>query len=652
MQEQHACGSAGGGDCGGSDWPQHGIMNDKQVQDDGEVSIDTSKMSEGKRAALEMSEAAREKFVQESFVSDLFLGKTNWSLVYPFPAQPEEDREKGQPFIDKLVAVLREHVDPDEIDRSGEVPREVFDKLAEIGAFGIKIKPEYDGLGLSQTNYLRSAIRFGSHCGSITTLLSAHQSIGVPQPLILAGTEEQKRKYLPRVATGEVSAFALTEESVGSDPAKMTTTATPSDDGEHYLINGKKLWCTNGTVAGLLVVMAKTPPKEIKGKMRDQITAFVVEADAPGVKVEHRCRFMGLRGIYNGVISFTDVKVPKENVIGAEGRGLKIALSTLNTGRLTIAGGCAGLGKRCVQIVQKWANERVQWGCPIGEHGAIADKIAQITAKTFAMEAVSLLTSRLVDLGKADIRLESAMCKMWNTETLWWILDQTMQIRSGRGYESESSLRERGDDGIGVERMFRDCRVNLIFEGSSEIMRLIIARDALDPHLKAAGAMIDSRADFMTRLKAACKAGCFYAAWYPGKWLPFDGSAGSGLDRRLARNTRRIGAYSRKLARELFHNMARYGSKFDTEQVQLARLVDIGTELFAMAVTCSYAQHVADTQPERHNAIDLADLFCREGFAKIDRLFLGARDNSDGDMRDFAKRVLGGDYDWLQQGIT
>ena len=247
----------------------------------------------------------------------------------------------------------------------------------------------------------------------LTALVSAHQSIGVPQPLLLFGTEEQKQKYLPRVARHEISAFALTESHAGSDPATMSLRADPTPDGSAFILNGEKLWCTNGLKAGVLVVMAKTRPKIVNGKERKQITAFIVDVDSPGLAMPHRCHFMGLRALYNGVVTFKDVRVPRENIIAGEGKGLKVALTTLNTGRLTIPAACVGLCKRLLEISRDWASKRVQWGVPIGQHYAIAGKIAEMAGNTFAMEAITFLTSALVDRKAGDLRIETAMCKMW-----------------------------------------------------------------------------------------------------------------------------------------------------------------------------------------------------------------------------------------------
>jgi alkylation response protein AidB-like acyl-CoA dehydrogenase len=595
--------------------------------------IDTSKMSDGQRAALELTEAAREQAEQLSFASRLFMG--SFDFPAEFPLQSTEDRDQGDAFLQKLEKLLREKVDPDEIDRTGEIPQEVIDALAKLGAFGIKISPEYGGLGLSQTNYCRAAMLLGSYCGNLTALISAHQSIGVPQPLILFGTEAQKRKYLPRVAKGEISAFALTETGAGSDPATLLTHAEPTAEGDAFILNGEKLWCTNGTKAGLLIVMAKTPPKAVNGRSKDQITAFIVERDWPGVEIKHRCRFMGLKALCNGVVTFKNVRVPRENILLAEGKGLRVALTTLNTGRLTLPAACVGLSKGCLEITRRWASERSQWGAAIGKHAAIADKLARMAANTFAMESMTLLAASMVDRDKhADVRLEAAMCKMWGTEVAWEIVNDAVQVRGGRGYETAASLKARGEEGVPLERFLRDCRINTIFEGSSEIMRLFIAREALDPHLKVSGAVLNSKLPMAVRFKAAIKAGFFYARWYSKQWLPVLGGN---------KHLRYAAKASRRLARSLFHAMVRKGPKLEREQLLLGRFVEIGTEIFAITATCLRARALLEREPGNPDYAGLpalVDYFCRASRLRIEEKFRAVRKNSDGAGYRVAQQLL------------
>ena len=615
--------------------------------------IDTSKMSKGQREALDLAEASRDPLDDRgSFASNLFIGRYDFDRIYPYPAQTEEDRAAGAEFLEKIETYLREHVDPDEIDRTGEIPPENFKGLAEIGAFGIKVPKKYGGLGLSQSNYGRAAVLLGSWDGNVAALVSAHQSIGVAQPLLLFGTEEQKQKYLPRVAAGEISAFALTETHAGSDPATLSLRAEPTPDGSEFILNGEKLWCTNGVKAGVLVVMARTPAKMINGKERKQITAFIVDVDSPGLEITYRCRFMGLRALYNGVVKFTNVRVARENMIAKEGQGLKVALTTLNTGRLTLPAACVGVSKRLLEISRRWAGERIQWGVPIGKHAAIAGKIAEMAGNVFAMEAMTFLSSALLDRKAGDIRIETAMCKMWATEGTWRIADDAMQVRGGRGYETAQSLAGRGEPPIAVERFLRDCRVNTIFEGSSEIMRLFIAREALDPHLKVGGAIFNTQLPMSERAKAVFTSGKFYAGWYPRQWFSSGAGKIDNLHRDLQKHVDYAARTSKKLARGLFHAMARFGPKLDREQLLLSRFVGIATELFAISATCSFAQYKIDHGESPDDVLSVANYFCRSAKMRIDNYFAGTRRNVDKRGYQVTQELLAGKHSTLREGIV
>jgi len=615
--------------------------------------IDTSKMSKGKREALELAEASRDPLDERgSFASNLFIGRYDFNRIYPWPEQSAEDRAAGREFLASLEKYLRENIDADEIDRTGEIPQKNIDDLFAMGAFGVKIPKQYEGLGLSQVNYGRAAMLLGSWDENLTALVSAHQSIGVPQPLLLFGTDEQKKKYLPRVARHEISAFALTEWNAGSDPANMSLRADPTEDGSAFILNGEKLWCTNLIKAGVLVVMAKTAPKIVNGKERKQITAFIVDVDSPGLEITYRCRFMGLRALYNGIVKFTNVRVPRENMIAKEGQGLKVALTTLNTGRLTIPAACVGLSKRLLEISRKWASERIQWGVPIGQHSAIAGKIAEMAGNTFAMEAMTFLTSGLVDRKAGDLRIETAMCKMWSTETTWKISDDAMQVRGGRGYETAQSLAGRGEEAIPVERFLRDCRINTIFEGSSEIMRLFIAREALDPHLKVGGAIFNTQLPMSERVKAAFTSGKFYAGWYPRQWFSSGAGKVDNLDRHLQKHVDDAARTSKKLARGLFHAMARFGPKLDREQLLLSRFVGIATELFAISATCSFAQYKIDRGESAEEVLSVANYFCNSARARIDHYFAGARRNVDKRGYQLTQELLVGKHSSLREGIV
>jgi alkylation response protein AidB-like acyl-CoA dehydrogenase len=602
------------------------------------------------REARQVAEAAREQeWKLPSFGKELFLGNFRLDLIHPQPRLDAEATEKGERFLASLREFLENEVDPLRIEREAKIPDEVVEGLKRIGAMGMKVSEEYGGLGLSQVYYNRALAMTGVWHAAISTLMSAHQSIGVAEPLRMFGTEEQKREWLPRVARTDISAFLLTEPDVGSDPARVATTAVPVEGG--YVLNGLKLWATNGAIADVVVVMARVPKSE---GHRGGISAFVLEYSSEGVKVLHRNAFMGLKGIENSVTELKDVFVPAKNLIGKEGWGLKIALSTLNTGRLALPAICVGQSKWATKIAREWSSERVQWGRPVGKHDAVAQKNAFIAASAFGLEAMLDVASRLADEKRNDIRIEAAIAKLYGSEIGWKVMDELVQVRGGRGYETAESLKARGEKPIPVEQALRDMRINRIFEGSTEIMHLLIAREAVDQHLQVAGDVLEADTPFGDKAKGALQASKFYAKWLP-KLVVGEGHKPKGYDEfgELATHLRYAERSSRRLARSTFYAMGRWQAKLEQRQSFLGRIVDIGAELFAISAAVVYADTIASEHPERaDSARELADLFCLQARRRADGLFADLWANDDDARYEAAIKLLDGRYTWLEEGVS
>ncbi|MCF6526547.1 acyl-CoA dehydrogenase family protein, partial [Streptomyces sp. JJ36] len=605
-------------------------------------------MTVTEREAREVAEAAREQdWRKPSFAKELFLGRFRLDLIHPHPEPDPESVRRGEDFLAKLRAFCESTVDGARIERDSRIPDDVINGLRDLGALGMKVGTEYGGLGLSQVYYNKALAMVSSASPAVGALLSAHQSIGVPQPLKLFGTQEQKNAFLPRCARTDISAFLLTEPDVGSDPARLATTAVP--DGDEYVLDGVKLWTTNGVVADLLVVMARVPESE---GHRGGISAFVVEGGSEGITVENRNAFMGLRGIENGVTRFHRVRVPKANLIGKEGEGLKIALTTLNTGRLSLPATCVGSGKWCLKIAREWSEARVQWGRPVAKHEAVGSKMSFIAATTFALEAVVDLSSQMADEDRNDIRIEAALAKLFGSEMAWRMADELVQIRGGRGFETAESLVARGERGVPAEQLLRDLRINRIFEGSTEIMHLLIAREAVDAHLSVAGDLVAPDASLADKRKAALAAGNFYARWLPqlvagagqlpGSYAEFGG---------LATHLRYVERTARKLARSTFYGMSRWQAKMETKQGFLSRIVDIGAELFAMSAACVRAEKLLRDGEDGRAAHQLADAFCRQSRLRVEELFGRLWHNTDDLDRSVVKGILSGSYTWLEEGV-
>ena len=400
--------------------------------------------------------------IDQSFMKALFHGVITEGLIFPYPTLTSTERDNLGIMLDSVRKFFASNVDAATIDREMKIPTEVLDGLKGLGLFGMIIPQEYGGIGLSATAYARVSQEVASMESSLAVTLGAHQSIGL-KALLLFGNDDLKRKYLPSLATGEkVAAFALTEPSAGSDAAAIQTRAEVSADGRTYTLNGSKIWISNGAFADVFTVFARTSPADEGAKPR--ITAFVVERSM-GVKNGPNEHKLGIRGSSTTEVYFEDCKVPAENVLGEVGRGFKVAMEVLNSGRLALAAGCVGASKRLIKMAVERVHERRAFGRPIGEFGLIKDKIAVMMAETYALESMTYLTTGLVDMEVADYSVESAICKVFGSETLWRVVNQTLQIAAGIGYMQEYPY----------ERMLRDSRVNLIFEGTNEILRCFIA---------------------------------------------------------------------------------------------------------------------------------------------------------------------------------
>lgn len=595
--------------------------------------------------ARDVAEAAREDVLQgRSLAAGIFLGHLEAATVSPFPEQDPADRARVEPVLREIERALREHLDPEQVERQRTLPDEALRALHEAGAFRLKIPEAYGGLGFGQVNYCRAVAEVASWCNSAAIWMSGHQSIGLSTPLKLFGTQAQKDAFMPRLAAGALSAFALTEPEAGSDPARMQTRAERAPDGKGWILNGEKLWCTNGPVADLIVVMACTPLPGAPTTARPRISAFIVETGWPGCSTVHRCEFMAYGGIHSGLLRFENVRVPDENLLWEEGQGLKLALITLNTGRLTLPATNTAAGRQCLRIVREWAARRVQWGAPIGEHEAVAVQIGYMAAHVFAMEAITDYTAGLVDRGGFDVRLEAAMAKLFCSETVFEIADRTLQIRGGRGYETAASLKARGEDAWPVERVWREARLNRIVEGTSEILRLFLAREALDPHLRRGQALLDPRSSWLKRALTWLRMGVYYPFWYLRRWLP-DWRVPPDMPAGLRGHWRAVQRGARRLARRVFYGMVRHGPELEHRQALLGRLVDEGVDLTVMATVLSRAAARGDDA-----SLQLADVFCRTARTR-NRARRSWRTRLDAATSDLGRDVVRGGHRALEGGI-
>jgi hypothetical protein len=606
--------------------------------------------------SLAVAEASRETNAYSGFLSGLFEGVVRRHLFASHSIPPVSD--EARTFLASLRRLLIDKVDPERVDREGEIGDDVMTALASIGAFGIKIPRAYGGLGLSQSDYHAIATLLGSHDASTTVLLSAHNSIGVAEPVKLVGTREQKQRFLPRLAQGEISGFALTERNAGCDIWDLKSYAVPVEEhGEvvGYRLTADKLYTTNAPrgdgefLASLLVVIAqivRAPEDVHKPKQERRFGAFVVETASPGCTCA-RLRFMGVRGIYNGEVHLRDVFVPVDNRLGEEGTGLRRALESLTVGRLALPAACLGNLKKCLWLARLRAQQRVQYDRPIGEHTDIGAKLVRMASRVLALDAIVAITGVWADAGE-DVRLESAAAKVLATEWLLESLLDLFRIYGGRAFETPDSLRCRGEVPAPIERMIRDALINIIWEGTNGILTLWIGREGLTEYFNHGKAFLDRQIGDMLRATP------FFAkvAARSINLLPDDGKTGGAATSYTAWE-RFVEQKSRALARTTLLITARHRQRLVREQLLMQRLIKAGMNLLSLEALLWYASQkdVKDRELVQSLVADFGS-WVREDFHPTPLLSLRTSSwNDDTTVHRLAKEILAGKADWLEDGI-
>jgi len=569
-----------------------------------------------------------DRLSQVGFAKGLYFGQFLKSRLGDYP-NPDAD-----PVARKMVADLRDfcrrEIDPVAIDRSARIPDSVIRGLGELGVLGACLPTDCGGRGLSQTAYCRLVEQLGGHCGSTALFVNAHHSIG-PRAIVLFGTPQQQQQWLPKLASGEwLSAFALTEPEAGSDAANVQTTATPTPDGRGFKLNGQKRWITNGGIAQVLTVMARTP---VEGSDETRITAFLVTPDMPGFEVvEARMEKCGVRGTATSRLKFTEMFVPRENILGKMGSGLKVALTVLDFGRTTFGASCTGAAKFCVQRAVEHANGRVQFGETLGTFELVKEKIAYMAAGAFAMESVTYQTAALIDSGEGDYMIETAMLKVFSTEVLWRIINDTFQIHGGLAYFTDQPF----------ERMMRDARINTIGEGANDVLRAFIA-------------LVGMR-DVGLELK-----GIFDALFHPwgnlGRITGFAGRKISSLlvspkidvrHEALQRDAARLGRLVGALGSDVARLLARHREEIVDRQYQLARIADAATELYVSACVLNRLDQMLDQSATSDGDVRSADDFAsgryylRTAARRIRQSLYQLSHHDDEETTELADRMLKG----------
>ncbi|UVT15085.1 MAG: acyl-CoA dehydrogenase family protein [Nitrospira sp.] len=614
---------------------------------------------------FERIEEARERLAGRSFMVGLFAGRPDFSLLL-MPDESPEDKASWEAFRPRLETFLKTNVDPDEIERTARIPDSVLKGLFALGAFGMKIPRQYGGLGFSYTNYGRALMLMASWSNALALTVAVPQSIGIAMPILMFGNEEQRRTYLPLVAREAISAFALTEPITGSDAANIATEAVLDSSGTAFVVNGEKLWCTNGPIARYVTLIARVPAKRKAqngqtswepvpaGKEADDHvhTAFILDMHTPGVHIRQHCQFEGCRGIENAHMTFTDVHVPAGNVIGEVGRGLKYALTILNVGRaVSIPAICLGMAKQAWQPTLDRANQRLTFQKPLGTRQTQRIRLGRMAANLFAMEALAFTAWRMADQHTFDVRIEAALAKLFCSERTIQFLKDAQVIFGGMGYETAHSKWVRGEPAFGIEQLVRDAEMYRIGEGATDILRPFVAREGLNMHLERAGHLFDERTTGIRQFIELRRLLQFYAPWYMSQWRSRRLPPRPEFQRSNVRSKLLfVERASRRLARTIFYAMLLHRKTLQDDQGRQNRIEMIGEDLLVIAATALYA----DTQERiaAHSDVwELVEGYVREATDRIAHNTQGLIRNRDAGVASIGSKALSGRYASLTDGI-
>lgn len=606
---------------------------------------------------LKQIEQAREQLRGASFMAGLYLGKPDFDLLLPAP-EAEEEKAEGEAYCRTIEDFLKNHVDAQEIERSGEISEAVLQGLLELGAFGMKIPKKYGGLGFSHKNYGRVLTLIASWSNILSLTVAVPQSIGIAMPILLFGNEQQKDHYLPLVARKEISAFALTEPETGSDAANVKTEAVLTQQGDEFIVNGEKLWCTNGAIARYITLIAKVPSRRLvqqgrttwlpvaAGEKSDASvhTAFILDMHSSGVKVKQRCQFAGCRGIANAHMSFTNVRVSTENVIGDVGAGLKYALSILNIGRaVSVPAICLGMAKQAWQPTLDRLNTRITFGEPLANRQTQRIRVGKMATNLFVMEALCELVWHMADQKHYDVRMEAAVTKMFCSEQTIGFLNDAQVIFGGMGYETADSKRVRDEPAFELEQLVRDATMYRIGEGTTDILRPFVAREALNFHLQRAQDILTQGVSGKRLLDLLR----FYVPWYLSQWRSGPVSArGEEHHSKTRHMLSYVETRSRALARVIAYVMLIRRQALQLDQGRQNRIEMVGESLFSIAAVALYAQKINKTY-----AWDLAGEHFRIEKLRVKQLLKEMLSNDDKQREKIGRQAVSGEFSALNRGV-